>query len=112
MVTEPTTTNHQPQTFDDFINQSDRPVLVDFWAEWCGPCHMIAPTIKEIAQEYSGKAYVIKVNVDTKPHVAAKFGIQSIPTLMIFDHGQPVWRQAGVQPYNVIKDQLDRFVKA
>ncbi|RPI69552.1 MAG: thioredoxin [Ignavibacteriae bacterium] len=112
MVSEAQTANHQPQTFDEFIAQSDRPVLVDFWAEWCGPCHMVAPTIKEIAQEFAGKAYVLKVNVDTKPHVAAKFGIQSIPTLIIFNDGKPVWRVAGVQPYSVIKDQLEKFVHA
>ena len=106
-------TTAQPTTvsFDDFVANSDRPVLVDFWAEWCGPCHMVAPTLEEIAREYSGKAYVIKVNVDTKPHVAAKFQIQSIPTLILFHEGQPVWRQSGVQPKRVLTDLLDTYVQ-
>ncbi len=103
-----------PQTtsFDEFIASADRPVLVDFWAEWCGPCHMIAPTLEEIAKEYSGKAYVLKVNVDTKPHVAAKFHIQSIPTLILFENGEPVWRAAGVQPKRTLTDLLDGYVTA
>jgi len=104
----------KPQTtsFDEFIAKADRPVLVDFWAEWCGPCHMVAPTLEEIAKEYSGKAYVLKVNVDTKPHVAAKFHIQSIPTLILFEDGKPVWREAGVQQKRTLTDLLDRYVAA
>ena len=100
----------QTKSFDEFIAQADRPVLVDFWAEWCGPCHMIAPTLEEIAKEYSGKAYVLKVNVDNKPHVAAKFHIQSIPTLILFEDGEPVWREAGVQQKRTLTDLLDRYV--
>ena len=100
------------KSFDEFIANADRPVLVDFWAEWCGPCHMIAPTLEEIAKEYSGKAYVLKVNVDTKPHVAATFHIQSIPTLILFEDGKPVWRAAGVQQKRTLTDLLDRYVTA
>ncbi len=106
-----TTTQQPAVSFDDFIATSDRPVLVDFWAEWCGPCHMVAPTLEDVAREYSGRAYVIKVNVDTKPHVAAKFQIQSIPTLILFHEGKPVWRQSGVQPKHVLTDLLDRYVQ-
>ena len=99
-------------SFDDLINQTDKPVLVDFWAEWCGPCHAVAPTIEQIAKDYKGRAVVVKVNVDNSPQLAAQFSIQSIPTLMLFDHGKAVWRQAGVQPYSAIAQQLDRFTVA
>lgn len=95
-------------TFDELLASTSQPILVDFWAEWCGPCHAVAPTIEQIARDYKGRAVVIKVNVDNKPQLAARFGIQSIPTLMIFQHGQPIWRQAGVQPYAAIADELDR----
>lgn len=107
MVTEAT----QPKTWDELLSTSDRPILVDFWAEWCGPCHMVAPTIKEIAKDYAGRLYVVKVNVDEKPHIASRYGIQSIPTLMIFDKGEVVWRQAGALPYPAIAQQVDRFVQ-
>ncbi len=96
-------------SFDELINQTDKPVLVDFWAEWCGPCHAVAPTIEQIAKDYKGRALVVKINVDNSPKLAAQFSIQSIPTLMLFDHGKAVWSQAGVQPYSAIAQQLDRF---
>ncbi len=95
-------------TFDELLASTSQPILVDFWAEWCGPCHAVAPTIEQIARDFKGRALVIKVNVDNKPQLAARFGIQSIPTLMIFQHGQPIWRQAGVQPYAAIAHELDR----
>jgi thioredoxin 1 len=107
MVTDAT----QPKTWDELLSTSDRPILVDFWAEWCGPCHMVAPTIKEIAKDYAGRLYVVKVNVDEKPHIASRYGIRSIPTLMIFDKGEVVWRQAGALPYPAIAQQVDRFVQ-
>ena len=107
MVTEAT----QPKTWDELLSTSDRPILVDFWAEWCGPCHMVAPTIKEIAKDYAGRLYVVKVNVDEKPHIASRYSIQSIPTLMIFDKGEVVWRQVGALPYPAIAQQVDRFVQ-
>lgn len=107
MVTDAT----QPKTWDELLSTSDRPILVDFWAEWCGPCHMVAPTIKEIAKDYAGRLYVVKVNVDEKPRIASRYGIRSIPTLMIFDKGEVVWRQAGALPYPAIAQQVDRFVQ-
>jgi thioredoxin len=95
-------------SFDELLASTSQPILVDFWAEWCGPCHAVAPTIEQIARDYKGRALVIKVNVDNKPQLAARFSVQSIPTLMILQNGQPIWRQAGVQPYGAIAAELDR----
>ena len=100
------------QSWDDLLRSADKPVLVDFWAEWCGPCHAVAPTIEQIAKDYKGRALVVKVNVDNRPQIAARYAIQSIPTLMIFENGEPVWRVAGVQPYGVIAHELDRLTAA
>ncbi len=99
-------------SFDELLQTAGKPVLVDFWAEWCGPCHAVAPTIEQIAKDYKGKALVVKVNVDNRPQIAARYAIQSIPTLMIFENGEPVWRVAGVQPYSVIAGELDRLTAA
>lgn len=76
------------ENFENEVLNSDIPVLVDFWATWCGPCMMLAPTIEQIAEEYEGKAKVGKVNVDKEPELAAKFGISSIPTIMVFKNGE------------------------
>jgi len=95
-----------PKSFDQLITGADKPVLVDFWAAWCGPCRMVSPVIEQIAREFKGQLITIKVNVDKKPHVAAKFEIQSIPTIMLFKKGQPVMRQAGAMPYETLKAQI------
>ena len=92
--------------FDDII-KSDKPLLVDFWAEWCGPCKMIGPIVEEIAGEYDGKAVIGKVDVDTNPAVAAKFGIRSIPTLLFFKDGEIVDKQVGAVPKAVLAQKLD-----
>ncbi len=95
--------------FEEIIN-SDQPVLVDFWAEWCGPCKMIAPVVEELASEYDGKAVIGKVDVDSNPEVSAKFGIRSIPTLLVFKNGEVVDKQIGAVPKNVLSQKLDAQV--
>ncbi len=92
--------------FEEIIG-SDQPVLVDFWAEWCGPCKMIAPVVEELATEYDGKAVIGKVDVDSNPEVSAKFGIRSIPTLLVFKKGEVVDKQIGAVPKNVLSQKLD-----
>ena len=81
--------------FESEVLRSDTPVLVDFWAEWCGPCRMVAPVLDQLAEEMDGKVRIAKLNVDENPHTAAKYGIQSIPTLMIFKGGEMASRQVG-----------------
>lgn len=92
--------------FEEIIN-SEKPVLVDFWAEWCGPCKMIGPVVEELAGDYDGKAVIGKVNVDENPGVSAKFGIRSIPTLLVFKNGEIVDKQIGAVPKGVLSQKLD-----
>lgn len=93
--------------FEAEVLQSDVPVLVDFWAPWCGPCKMLTPTIDALAGEYAGKAKVVKVNVDDNQQLAAQFGIRGIPTVMVFKGGQAVSTMVGMQPKEQLAQALD-----
>ncbi|HET6512705.1 MAG TPA: thioredoxin [Candidatus Kapabacteria bacterium] len=104
-------TSQLPTQFHELISTHQLPILVDFWAEWCGPCKTLAPTIKQIAQDFKGKLTVIKVNVDEKQQLAAEHRIQGIPTLMLFDKGQVVWRISGALPYDQLKAELASRLK-
>ena len=95
-------------TFESEVLKATSPVVVDFWAEWCGPCRMIAPALEEIAGSLDGKVKIVKLNVDENPKTAAKYGIQSIPTFMIFKNGQMASRQIGALP----KQKLEDWIKA
>lgn len=94
--------------FDTEVLQSSTPVLVDFWAPWCGPCRMLAPSIEALSKDYDGKVKIGKLNTDDNGETAAKFGIRSIPTLLIFKDGQVVNQLVGALPKDKIAEQLDR----
>lgn len=95
--------------FDDTVNNSVKPVLVDFWASWCGPCRAIAPVMDELSEEYDGKALIAKVNVDNEREIAAKFRIMSIPTVMLFKGGQVVEKIVGARSKSDFKNILDKY---
>lgn len=96
-----------PKSFDELIRMSDKPVLVDFWAEWCGPCKMVSPIVGQLAKEYSGRLTTVKVNVDKKPNIASQFQIQGIPTIMLFWKGEPIMRTTGAQSQTLLRQQIE-----
>jgi len=96
--------------FEEVVLNSDKPVLVDFWAEWCGPCRMIAPVIDEISADYSGRVVVAKCDVDDSPGVAAKFGIRNIPTVLYFKNGEVADKQVGAVPKKNFTARLDNLL--
>ena len=96
--------------FQEEVLNSDQPVLVDFWAAWCGPCRMIAPAIEELASEFEGRAKVVKMDVDTNPQVPQSFGVRSIPTLLYFKDGQVVDQLIGAAPKKQLAQRLEALV--
>ena len=97
-------------TFEDEVVKSDRPVLVDFWADWCAPCKIIAPLVDELAEEFEGKVKFTKLDVDSNPKTATSYGIRGIPTLLIFNGGQPVDQVVGAVSKSVLKQRLEQAV--
>ena len=96
--------------FDEVVLKSDKPVVVDFWAEWCGPCRMIAPFMDEISKEYEGKALVVKCDVDDSPGVSMKYGIRNIPTVLFFKNGNVADKQIGAVPKNNFVSKLNALL--
>ena len=93
--------------FDELVMKSDKPVLVDFWAAWCGPCRMVGPVVEELAKDYEGKAVIGKVDVDKNPNISMQFGIRNIPALLVFKNGEIVDRQIGAAPKSVLAGKLE-----
>jgi thioredoxin 1 len=94
------------QTFDEEVLQSDTPVIVDFWAEWCGPCHAVAPVLEKIAEERSGEVKLVKVNIDEEQGLSMRYGVMSIPTMILFKDGEPAAAAVGAQPKSALERSL------
>ena len=97
--------------FEKTVLQSKLPVVVDFWAPWCGPCKMVAPTLDKLAKEYSGKLLIAKVNTDDNPEWAMKYGVQGIPTMLLISEGKMVHRQVGALPEPILRDLVTQFLE-
>jgi thioredoxin 1 len=96
--------------FEQVVIQSDKPVIVDFWAEWCGPCRMVGPIVEELSHEYEGKAVMTKCDVDSNPETPAKYGIRNIPTILFFKNGQVVDKQVGAVPKSVLVKKIEALL--
>ena len=97
-------------TFDEHVKSSDVPVLVDFWAEWCGPCKMISPILEEIAEEQAGKIRIVKLNIDDNLDVTRRFEVMSIPTLILFKDGEPQVRLIGAKPKGALLEEISAYL--
>jgi thioredoxin 1 len=100
------TTAVTEQSFEDEVLQSDKPVIVDFWAEWCGPCHAVAPVLDRIVEESNGDLKLVKVNIDEQPALSLRYGVQSIPTMILFKNGEPAAAAIGAQPKPALEKAL------
>ena len=96
--------------FEELVINSDKPVMIDFWAIWCGPCRIIAPSVEEMSKEYADKAVVGKVDVDSNPNISMKYGIRNIPTVLYLKNGEVVDKQVGAAPKQVLKSKLDALL--
>lgn len=96
------------KTLEQLVNGSSGPVFVDFYADWCAPCRAIAPAVKDLAQEFSGRLTVVKINVDKQPAAAARYQVQGIPALLLFDKGAVRWRGSGAMPYDALRAEVVR----
>ncbi len=99
------------KNFEEKVLKSDKPVLVDFWAEWCGPCRTVAPIVSELADDYEGKAVVGKIDVDSNPKIATDYGIRNIPTILFFKDGEVVDKQVGAVPKSVLASKIKNLLK-
>lgn len=99
-----------PSSFEDLIATHPLPILVDFWADWCGPCRMVSPVVEQLAREWKGKVTVIKINTDEKQHIAASYQITGIPTIILFKNGKEVKRVSGALPYQALKSTFEPFL--
>ena len=97
-------------SFEEAVLKSDGPVVVDFWAEWCGPCKMIGPSLEELAKEYEGKVKVVKINIDDNPSTPSKYGVRGIPTLMVFKDGEVKSTQVGANPKGKIAEWIEASI--
>jgi thioredoxin 1 len=109
MISEPINVNDS--AFENTVMKSKIPAVVDFWAPWCGPCKMVAPTLEKLAKEYSGKLLIAKVNTDENPEWAGKFGVQGIPTMLFVANGKVVHQQTGALPEPILRDVVSQFMQ-
>ena len=98
------------KSFQELINSPDTPVLVDFYADWCGPCKTMSPVVKQVASQFEGKLKVVKVNVDNNQAAAAQYRVQGVPTFILFNKGQQVWRQSGAMPAHVLSQAVQQAI--
>ena len=99
-----------PHTFTELVSHSELPVLVNFWAEWCVPCHMISPSIKRIAAKYADRMITVKMNVDEKPQIAADFNVESVPTILMFKNGKEIKRNIGAMTFEALTKEIEELL--